>query len=306
MKLGNNDISSFKLGSNDVNKIYLGTNELNLGSSLPLNDITGSTAGFSLRKLTSSYNGSAIQVRRASDNTTQDIGFVNDVLDTATLNTFSSGTNAFVTIWYNQIDTSNNAIQTASSNQPKIYDSSTGVETENSKPAINFIKSSSTYLEVTDTSFGNIGDAISNFSVVKPNLGLTFYPMIWSKSFSGQGSIALSLGTSNGKIKFFIDQIGVGEYGSMVDIRGSQRLISNFNDSSSNNRKIYNNSANVADISQSADLLGSNTFKFAIGRSFQGTYYFDGFVQEIMLFDNNQITNRTTIEDNINAYYSIY
>ena len=150
-----------------VNRLKIISSNNSSESSLLLDNLSGSTGAFSLRKLNSSYTGNAIQVRRASDNTTQDIGFVNNQLDVTSLNTFCSGTNGFVTIWYNQSDVNNNAIQTSLANQPRIYDSVNGVELENGKPTIKFIKSNPSWLEVVNTSFGNIQNAISNFSVFK-------------------------------------------------------------------------------------------------------------------------------------------
>lgn len=63
------------------------------GSSLLLDTYTNASAAFSLRKLRTNYNGSAIRVRRNSDNTEQDIGFLNDQLNTSSLQTFIGGTN---------------------------------------------------------------------------------------------------------------------------------------------------------------------------------------------------------------------
>jgi len=57
---------------------------------------SGAAAAYSLRKLRTAYTGSAIQVRRASDNSTQDIGIVDNELDTSALTTFCSGNNGFV------------------------------------------------------------------------------------------------------------------------------------------------------------------------------------------------------------------
>ncbi len=274
-------------------------------SLLLLDDLSGSTGAFSLRRLKSSYSGNAIQVRRSSDNTTQDIGFVNNELDTASLNSFCSGTNGFVTIWYNQSDTSNNAIQTTATNQPKIYDSSTGVELENGKPAIKFIKSLQTWLEVTDTSFGNIGDAISNFSVFKINTGTNAYPVIFSKSYNNDGSIAPSLTSSNGKLHIWIDGEMFTDLGS--DLRGSQVLFNNINLLGSNGLKMYIDSTLISQQTTTQNLTGTNTYKFAIGRNNQGTgYYTDGTIQEIILFSNDQTSNKTTIETDINTNYSIY
>jgi hypothetical protein len=48
----------------------------------------GAAAAFSLRKLSSTYGGSAVRVRRSLDNTEQDIGFSGDNLDEAALQAF--------------------------------------------------------------------------------------------------------------------------------------------------------------------------------------------------------------------------
>src|SRR5210317_1337729 len=92
-----------------------------LGANLLLDTYTGASAAYSLRKLRSGYTGDAIEVRRASDNTTQDIGFVDGELDTTSLASFCSGTDGFVTTWYDQSGNGNDATQTTASNQPKIY-----------------------------------------------------------------------------------------------------------------------------------------------------------------------------------------
>jgi hypothetical protein len=86
----------------------------------------GAAAAYSLRLVYSYYDGPAIRVRRASDNAEQDIGFSNGVLDTSTLSTFCSGTNGFVKVWYDQSN-GIDATQATTSQQPKIYDASTGV-----------------------------------------------------------------------------------------------------------------------------------------------------------------------------------
>ena len=58
---------------------------------------TGTAAtAYSLRRLSSTYTGSAIRVRRSSDNVSQDIGFdVNGDLDTTALTTFVGSNNKF-------------------------------------------------------------------------------------------------------------------------------------------------------------------------------------------------------------------
>ena len=85
--------------------------------------LAGAGAAYSLRQLSTTYTGNAIRVRRASDNTEQDIGFVDGELDTASLTTFCSATDGFVTTWYDQSRSANNVIQSTAAYQPKIVSS---------------------------------------------------------------------------------------------------------------------------------------------------------------------------------------
>ena len=79
-----------------------------------LDTYSGAAAAYSLRLLDSTaYVGSAIRVRRSSDNTEQDIGFnVFGELDTVSLLAFAGTGDAFVKTWYDQSGNSNDATQT--------------------------------------------------------------------------------------------------------------------------------------------------------------------------------------------------
>jgi len=84
---------------------------------------------FGLRKLRNAYTGDAIQVRRASDNATQDIGFSGEDLDTSALATFCAGTNGYIRTWYDQSGNGNDFSQTTNGLQALIYDSTAGTVT---------------------------------------------------------------------------------------------------------------------------------------------------------------------------------
>ena len=88
---------------------------------LGLDNTTPAAVAYSLRKLSISYVGNAIQVRRSSDDATQDIGFDgNGDLNTAALLTFVGSNDGFVTIWYDQSGNGRNLIKTDNNFQPKI------------------------------------------------------------------------------------------------------------------------------------------------------------------------------------------
>lgn len=63
-------------------------NRISGSVSYLLDQFSGAAAAYSLRKLSTTYGGSAIRVRRASDNTEQDIGFVGQDLDEPSLMNF--------------------------------------------------------------------------------------------------------------------------------------------------------------------------------------------------------------------------
>jgi hypothetical protein len=84
-----------------------------------LNKFPGASLGLSLELLDKDYSGFCIKVRRSSDNAELDIGFVDGVLDIATLLTFVGSGDGFVTIIYDQVG-SNNMVQNTASLQGQI------------------------------------------------------------------------------------------------------------------------------------------------------------------------------------------
>lgn len=77
---------------------------------------------YGLQLLRGNYLGSAIRVRRSSDNTEQDIGFSAGALNTASLASFVGANDAFITKWYDQSGGTNDLVQATSGAQPMIVD----------------------------------------------------------------------------------------------------------------------------------------------------------------------------------------
>lgn len=121
--------------------LLTGSSALHAQNALDLAGLGSSTpayVAFSMRKLSTSYTGPALKVRRASDNIAQDINFTpGGELDVSALTTFIGTANAFVEIWYDQSGNGRNLTQPIFSKQPWI--AHTGVvDTENGKPFIRF------------------------------------------------------------------------------------------------------------------------------------------------------------------------
>jgi len=130
---------------------------------------SGFVLGFSYHLLTRDYKGYCLRVRRASDDTTLDIGFVGGYIDYASINAFCAGTNGFVAIYYNQYSAGNDAIQATLASQLKIYDSVTGFINDGPK------------LDGTDDRFTII--KYVNIDIVSPKI--SFYLNIKNVALNG-------------------------------------------------------------------------------------------------------------------------
>ncbi len=127
-------------------------------SSFVLDNISKTpTVAYSIRKLSKTYHGFCIRVRRSSDNTSLDIGFdINGNLDTATMQSFVGSSNGFVSIWYDQSGNQKNLTQVTQNYQPKIINAGSLI-TSNGKPFIGFYGTpSSTNYNHMDVSGGTI------------------------------------------------------------------------------------------------------------------------------------------------------
>jgi hypothetical protein len=135
-------------------------------------DFTAQTvqAAYSLRKLKSLYTGNAIQVRRSSDNTTQNIGFTAlGLLDTtAIINFVTNGganptSNGFVSIWYDQSGNSRNVTNATLSQQPTIVTAGI-IERYNGLPTVKFVRNSSTKLKIPVNTGFDVTSAMGVFA----------------------------------------------------------------------------------------------------------------------------------------------
>jgi hypothetical protein len=100
---------------------------------------TNAHVGFSLRQLDVNYTGPCLEVRRDSDDTTKDIGFLVDgSLNVSQLLDFCGTGDGFVRTWYDQSGNSYDAVQTFEIRQPRIVDSGVVEKNERGALCLNF------------------------------------------------------------------------------------------------------------------------------------------------------------------------
>jgi hypothetical protein len=275
-------------------------------STLLLDEYPGASVAFSLRKLDKDYVGNCIRVRRSSDNAEQNIGFVGNYLDTAALNTFCSGTNGFVTTWYDQSGNTNNATQITAANQPQII-SSGSLILEGGKVAM---QGTATRGMRTGTITLSSTDYVSLYAVVRAQFSATVQAIFETST---------NYNSNNGSCNMFqegITSYGVGRKtgGYIVNlhipvINGRTILSAYLNDINNGTEASEIFANNV--LRSEYNILNSTTTSFgnyplhifardATSFGLVGTY------QEFVFYANDQIANNTAINTKVNSFYAIY
>lgn len=247
-------------------------------------------AAFSLRKLRTDYTGSAIRVRRSSDNTEQDIGFTAfGELNASSLTSFCGSGNGFVTTWYDQSGNARNATQTTAANQPQIV-SSGNVITQNGKSSIYFgINGNDASVRLATSSFTTISQPYTVFSAFKTDTNdrQCFFDGI----------------SSNSQIAFITNWWMVTDSSTYGTSTTSMQLHSNFFNASTNFNAAQNGV--LSTLNYSVTSLNGITLGH-LRNAFATNYQFNGNLSECVVYPVNQSTNRLNIESNINSYYGIY
>ena len=258
-------------------------------ANLLLDTYTGAAAAYSLRKLRTLYTGDCVEVWNGSSYA--DIGFSNDELDTVALAAHCGSNDGFVSKWYSQTG-SNDATQTVTGRMPKIYDGTTGVVTENGKPALHFTGDT-----LDQSEFLNSGDALTFVFVSSDLLGETATPKYFLYTDLGNVSGSIILRAQSGNtatsvnagysLTNYVDGTAAQwtDRGTAYDLFVSgQRLSFNYG------------SVNTTQVGPM--LIGNRTTA--------STQNINGKLQEMLFWPADQSSNRTGIETNINTFYNIY
>ena len=289
----------------ELNKTILSnfTNPIPLTTPI-LDNYTGVAVAFSLRKLSSTYTGSAIRVRRSSDNTEQNIGFdANGNLDTTSLLSFVGAGNGFVTTWYDQSGLGRNATQTTVAAQPQIV-SSGSVITKSGKPTLKF-DGVNYYMSVSFDS------AIKScFTVSSTNTAN--YPDSSGGVFSYRANTTSFLGVSTEIISGY--SVGGGviytsnpSYGTVATLNSTSTLYTNADLKTSFAAAIASpfTNINLITIHKSDSISGVKNIGIGVD-PYSVAWKLNGTISEAIAFSELQSSNNDTINATINSYYSIY
>ena len=85
---------------------------------LPLDGMSSAKLAVGLRKLKTSYSGSGIRLRKGSDNSEQNFGFIGSDLDVTAIQTWLNGATGYCITLYDQSGNGGDVTQTIAANQP--------------------------------------------------------------------------------------------------------------------------------------------------------------------------------------------
>jgi hypothetical protein len=256
--------------------------------------------------LRTAYTGSAIKVRRSiipsGQPSEQDIGFVAGELDTVSLLAFCGVGNGFVTTWYDQSGSANDATQSTAANQPQIVSSGLVILT-NTKPALKFNDLNDNF---QITSNFNTFNTNSIFNICAPlnytgvSVNTRFYSL-----FDGVNTIQyLNDGTTsrlafrnsrwNGLATQFITQNP-----PTTQFLSSILALSNSDNLYLNN--IIQNKSTITGVG-----VAGIVSRIGIRADLNNSTQFIGNYQELVIYGTDQSTNLNAINTNINTHYAIY
>jgi hypothetical protein len=289
--------------------------------SAPFLDLyPGAYAAWSLEKLRTAYSGNCIRVRRSGDNAEEDIGFVDNYLDTAALLTFVGSGNGFVTTWYDQSGTGLNFVQATLARQPRIVNGGV-LETANNKASLRgdgsnyrmeIASSQSLFkflydgskaftlsvqkLDVT-TAFRNL---YGNNNDNSANVGLGF--ILNAKKITAVASRGVSGATTN--TTFYNDILNVLDANQSI----IAHEIDSENPTAAERSKVYLNNGGALALNTLTNTpsTANSTGLFSLFSTGGGSNLFLGDFQELIIYNSDQSANRVAIRDHRNAFYNTF
>lgn len=277
-----------------------------------LDTYTTASAAYSTRRLSSTYTGSLLRIRRA-DGTEQDIGYdANGDLDTSAITTFAGGTSCTVKTWYDQSGNSNDLTNTTVSTQPEIYSGSVlytiGGATPTQRYAINF---TSDYLSATADLHSGAFYAVSAV-VTGTSIGNLH---IFNQDDSGTGGVArvgqyLRTGSTNNTARcvvFSTDGSSTSDNTANNTVAANTAYVISSHGKSSQVEAFVDNTSDGHTSVATALRHGSALYRVgATAHNTTPALFWNGRIAEVIMFDEDMSGgHQTGVVSNIDTYFNI-
>ena len=252
----------------------------------------GAAAAYSLRALSTGWlAGDVVEVRRSSDSASQN--FTASQITNGDLVAFCGIGDGFVSTWYDQSGNGNDATQATTTSQPKIVNAGALVTGGLDFDGVN------DYFDAIGASSAG-GSADTSIIVAKADSLLQMQLLDQVGVVQGIDAHSIYLDGASGQFTFYAGVPTDISYGTATtDTTLHFVLKSNVSSSS------------IGYINGIGNSLNSGTAGFTGGLRIAKTRatvssYWNGTINELIIYHSDQSANRTAIEANINAFYSIY
>ncbi len=268
---------------------------------LLLDTYTGAAAAYSLRKLSNTYSGPAIRVRRSSNNAELNIGFNSDgTLDTTTLLSFVGAGDGFVVTIFDQSGNGLDLSWWQAVTQAKIVTNGV-IESHNGKPTINtdgkggysFYKSSIGYWQtLTYKTMFMVGKTETVNTTSGDYNYLHEGERVWFNSYQNKyGALVntyqnpISGVAPTGWVSYQLDGASTNQTLFYLNMRSSKLYMS-----------INGNSETMMGAFPSTL---STQWMFSFGPNYNFASRFNGKFSEIIFYNSDKSANKSAIESNI-------
>lgn len=268
-----------------------------------LDTYTGASLAFSFRQLSSSATNCIDVVNDVG--AVQTIGFSSGYLDTSAISSHCGVGLGFISKWYDQSGNNRHASQSSSARRPQIYSSGSIIQV-NGKVAALFdtdrLLTPSVQVH-TGSFYGTCvirtGSAIVNGQILNQDDSASS-PRVRIAQYLRTGS----LGTSGRVIVFNTLQQNFKDDSPALSTN-TQLQISAYADSTGTLESFDNGTTNGSSSYSGTLFTGSHEVAIGSDARVGAGAYFPGHIQEIILFDGDQSSNRSNIESDIDTYYAI-
>jgi hypothetical protein len=282
-----------------------------------IDEFLGAKAAYSVRKL-SSTSIYSMRVKRSSDLAETDISFdSNGDLNVNEIYNFLTGVNETIRVvtWYDQSGNGKNLTQSTYLNQPLIYSGGSIFTSAGGKPSIYFVDTIPTYLNQTDT--GLPIDETTLLSVSYYNKPSLFGSLATIAGYGApiNGGSVFSFYNGNAGI-FGNESLGFSNFGTYAGVtnalnRNNLQLI--FKPTGVGPLIIWSTfvndiySQNWFTNTQTQLLNTAGSFRVGDGSVNVGLGIpMSGYIQELIIWDNDKTSDRISLQNNVNNYYAIY